>query len=566
LAKRFDVAIVGGGPVGLLLACELGIRNVPVVVIDQRPELLPHPKANTHNARSMEIYRRHGIANRLRAIGLPQDRPTDVAYLTRFYGRELHRVVLPSPLEAQREVRQPGTRWPTPEPQLRTTQMALEPLLLDRARSFCSVEVRYGWNATAFSQDSTGVCLSGEQPGGAQFQVSAAFAVGCDGGRSFMRRQLGIRLLGEGGLEMDFLGGRMLATYFRAPQLLESFPHGPSWMNWIMHPSGRAILVVIDPQRHEFLMHFQLKPDARDTDFPARLAQAVGAPVEHEILSSAEWRAGVGLVAERYREGRAFLAGDAAHLFTPTGGFGLNTGIEDAFNLGWKLGAALRSESSPALLDSYDVERRAIGLRNTAYALKLTANNGACPVSPHLDEDGEAGDAARAQTAAHLARYARWEFDTPGMQLGGRYNGSPIISSDECDVPQDSPTTYVPSAVPGGRLPHVWDAQGRSLFDRLGPEFTAIGFRDLESETAWRAAAALTGVPITIVPLPAEGELARICNADWILVRPDQYIAWRGSARPGSLEDVLATAAGLARGGVDQNRTSRCPASEASRG
>jgi 2-polyprenyl-6-methoxyphenol hydroxylase-like FAD-dependent oxidoreductase len=514
----------------------------------------------------MEIYRRHGIADKLRAIGLPQGRPTDVGYFTRLYGRELHRVALPSPLEAQREVRQPGTGWPTPEPQLRTTQMALEPLLFERASSFPSVEVRYGWNATAFSQDATGVCLSGEQLGGAEFKIAASFAVGCDGGRSFMRRQLGIRLLGEGGLEMDFLGGRMLATYFRAPRLLENFPHRPTWMNWIMHPLGRAILVVIDPERHEFLMHFQLKPEAREIDFAARLEQAVGAPVEHEILSSAEWRAGVGLVAERYREGRAFLAGDAAHLFTPTGGFGLNTGIEDAFNLGWKLAAASRAESSPGLLDSYDVERRAVGLRNTGYALRLSANNGACPVSPHLDEDGEAGDTARAETAAHLARFAGWEFETPGIQLGGRYDVSPIIRSDGCDIPEDSPTTYVPSAVPGGRLPHVWDAQGRSLFDRLGPEFTAIGFRDLESEAAWRTASALTGVPISIVLLPGEAELAGICNADWILVRPDQYIAWRGNARAASLEEILATAAGAARGKVDQNRTPRGPASASAQG
>lgn len=545
-----SVVIVGAGPVGLLLACELGTRRVPVILIEEKGALVHHPKANTQSARSMEIYRRHGISDRLRANGMPPDRPTDIAYFTRLFRHELHRVPMPSSLDAEAAVRAGDPRWPTPEPQLRITQMVIEPVLLERARSFASIDVRFGVRAVGLEQNADSVRLTVEHVrSGERQDLVADYAVGCDGGRSLVRKALGVRFLGEGGLEMDFLGGPMLATYFRAPTLLPRFPHADTWMHWIMHPKCRSILLVIDPVAHEFLLHFQLKPEqkAEDIDFASRLAMIIGEPIPHEILSSAVWRAGVGLVAERYSVGRCFLAGDAVHLFTPTGGFGLNTGIEDAANLGWKLGAVCRGIAAPALLDSYEVERRPIGLRNTRYALQLAQRNGACPVSDILDDESSEGEAARMATTAHLARFARWEFDTPGVQLGARYDGSPLIAPDSGVVPEDSPTLYVPCGVPGGRLPHVWLKDKRSLFDRLGPEFTLIRLSDAGSDEAWRAAANALGIDLTILWLD-EPDLAAVIAAECALVRPDQHIAWRGSGPVRDPQAILRRAAGWGAG------------------
>jgi 2-polyprenyl-6-methoxyphenol hydroxylase-like FAD-dependent oxidoreductase len=525
----------------------LGARGIAVTVVEEKRALARHPKANTQSARSMEIYRRHGISRRIRDLGLPPDRATDVGYFTRLFGHELFRVSLPSPAEAESAVRAGDDRWPTPEPQFRITQMVLEPVLLERALSFASVEVRFGWKAIELRSGDQRVQLTIENVDSRERQeITAGFGVGCDGGRSFVRKSLGIRFLGHGGLEMDFLGGHMLATYFRAPSLLARFPHKDTWMHWIMQPAGRSILLIIDPQAHEFLVHFQIAPDedTDDIDFASRLAAIVGEPVPHEIISSARWRAGIGLVAERYGDGRCFLVGDAAHLFTPTGGFGLNTGIEDAFNLGWKLAAVCKGISAPSLLDSYEIERQPVGRRNTSYALELARRNGECPVSNALDDAGPAGVAARAATTAHLSKYARWEFDTPGVQLGARYDGSPLIARDPGEAPADSPTRYLPCGVPGGRLPHVWLRGGRSLFDELGPEFTLIVMKSPADADPWCAAARTSGMELAVLDLAHEDGLAALIGAECVLVRPDQHIAWRGGLHTSSPGSILSAAAG----------------------
>jgi 2-polyprenyl-6-methoxyphenol hydroxylase-like FAD-dependent oxidoreductase len=543
------VVIVGAGPAGLMLACELGVRQVPVIVFEERLGPSRHPKANTQSSRSMEIYRRHGLSAKLRGLGLPANRVTDVGYFTKLFGHELFRVSLPSPRAAQAAVRAGDPKWPTPEPQFRITQMEVEPVLLARVLSFPSIEIRFGWKTTHLEQDEQGVRLTAVNCANEDHaEFVARYAIGCDGGKSFMRKALGIRFLGEGGLEMDFLGGHMLATYFRAPTLLSRFPHADTWMHWVMQPAGRAILVLIDVGRHEFLLHIQLKPDQKpeDIDFATRLEAIVGERLPFEVISSAPWRAGIGLVAEHYGKGRCFLVGDAVHLFTPTGGFGLNTGIEDAFNLGWKLAAVCKGCAAPALLESYEIERRPIGLRNTRFALELAQKNGACPVSAALDENGTFGETARAATTAHLSTFARSEFDTPGVQLGARYDGSPIVMPVDVGViPPDSPTAYVPSTVPGGRLPHAWLADGRALFDALGQDFTFVGFNIAEAQLeSWDHAAKSLGIDVKTLDLGHELGVAALIGPECLLIRPDLHIAWRGRADTADPESILRVTAG----------------------
>jgi 2-polyprenyl-6-methoxyphenol hydroxylase-like FAD-dependent oxidoreductase len=535
------VAIVGGGPVGLLLAAELGARGVRVMVLGENAGTATHPKANTHTARSMEIYRRHGISSELRARGLSRGRRTDVAYYTRLLGHELHRVGLPTPAESIAETREVPTRWPTPEPQFRSSQLVLEPLLLEFAQHYPSVDVRFGHRVVKVTDRGSNVVLDVEVTGAGRTAIEAGYAVGCDGGRSFMRRELGLRFEGEGGLSLDFMGGRMQATYFHAPGLQRRLRHPHAWQNWFLLPGLRALMLTLDAENDLYLLHYQPPPDASAAkSFADVLDAVVGAPVEAEVISAAEWRAGVSLVAEHFRSDRCFLAGDAAHLFTPTGGFGLNTGIEDACNLGWKLAAVLAGWAPEALLDTYEAERKPVAERNTNYALTLARRNGECPVDPAIEDDGPAGERARAAAQRHLAAYARWEYDTPGIQLGVSYRGSPAVVDDGSPAVPDSPTEYVPNAVPGSRLPNVWLPGGEPLYDRLGFGFTLIGLGPMRAVHAWRSAAAERGIPLAILDLAASRELRALVQADWILVRPDLHVAWRGDAAdPGAILDTV---------------------------
>jgi len=534
------VAIVGGGPVGLLLACELGAHGVRTIVLGENAGTATHPKANTHTARSMEIYRRHGISSALRARGLSTAYRTDVAYYTRLLGYELHRVPLPTPAASIAETRATPTRWPTPEPQFRSSQLVLEPLLLESARRYPSVDVRFGHRVVKIAERDGGVELDVETAAGPTV-VRAAYAVGCDGGRSFVRRELGLRFEGEGGLALDFMGGRMLATYFRAPGLQRRLRHPHAWQNWFLVPGLRALMLTLDAENDLYLMHYQLPANGNAAkSFGDVLDGVVGAPVAAEVISAVEWRAGVSLVAERFRSGRCFLAGDAAHLFTPTGGFGLNTGIEDACNLAWKLAAVLAGWAPAALLDSYEAERKPVAVRNTEYALTLARRNGECPVDPAIEDDTPAGEAARAAAQRHLAAYARWEYDTPGIQLGVSYRGSAAIVDDGSPAPADSPIEYVPNAVPGSRLPHVWLPDGSSLYDRLGFGFALLALGAPAGAAAWRDAASARGLPLAVLDVSASRELRALVQADWILVRPDGHIAWRGDrADPGDVLDVV---------------------------
>lgn len=544
--KFQSVTIAGAGPVGLVLACELGVRGIPVTVLEQQGEHLRHPKANNFSARTMEIFRRHDLSQTIRSQGgLPRDRATDIGYFTSMTGGwELHRVPWPSTADSE-NIHDP--LWPTPEPVFRTTQMKVEPVLLQHARTFPSVNIRFGVGATGIKEDAEGVVVTAlNSVTGETETIRSDYVVGCDGGRSTIRELLNIQLAGEGGLNQEFLGGAMQATYFRAPTLLSLFPHRDTWMHWIMSPMGRGIVVLINAAEAEFLVHFQLAPGdtAGPELFDERFAAMVGQKIPYEIISSAVWRAGLGLVAERYRKGRCFLAGDALHLFTPTGGMGVNTGIEDAFNLGWKLAHVCQGLASPQLLDSYEVERKPIGVRNTGFALSFARNAGGCPVSRHICEDGPEGEAARAETSAYLARCIDLEFVNPGLQLGARYDGSPIVIGDGAPPPPDRSDKYVPSGVPGGRLPHVWLRDGSSLYDHLGQEFTLICLARDEDVSTWRQAGRDLLGGLDVVHLPDESELGELIAARAALVRPDQHIAWRGNPSEVDAHAILSTAIG----------------------
>jgi 2-polyprenyl-6-methoxyphenol hydroxylase-like FAD-dependent oxidoreductase len=528
-----SVIIVGGGPCGLMLANELGRRGIAAVLLDDKPGTAFNPQANATQARTMEHFRRLGFADEVRSAGLPPDYPTDIVYYTRFAKYELARFPLPTSREARARAAALSGGWSAAELPHRVSQKFVEAILCKHAAALSSVSLLYGWRMTAFVDHGSHVEIAAERlADGAQASIRGAYLVGADGPRSAIRRQLGFNYAGRTGVVREFMGGRMYAIYVRAPDFYRVVPHKPGWMNVTINRDRRALMAAVDG-RGEFAFHTQLRAHEEENrvseaDAAAMVRAAIGAPVDLEILSRTTWTAGHALVADGFQQGRVFLGGDAAHLFTPTGGLGYNTAVEDAVNLGWKLAAVIKGQAGPILLDTYSIERRPLAVRNTGYAQAFADSLGLFQPAPEIEDDTLQGAAARQQAGTYLDAHARAEFNIPGITFGGRYDGSPIIVADGTAPPPDAVNTYVPSACPGGRAPHFWLGDGRSLYDAFGFEWTLLrlGPRAPDSAGFARAAASL-GLDLSILDLPGD-EARALYGADLALIRPDQIVAWRG--------------------------------------
>lgn len=553
--EKTAVLIVGGGPCGLMLANELGRRGVAAILVDQKPSTAFNPQANATQARTMEHFRRHGFVEEIRAAGLPPDHPTDVAYFTRYARHELARFPLPSSNEARHLARHGNRSWSAAEPAHRVSQKFVEAIMRRHAEALPGISIRYGWEVTGFRETATGIEAHVlPTAGGEPKKIEAHYLVGADGPRSFIRRELGFSYEGEAQIDRDFFGGNMLALYFRAPAFFKACPHDRAWQYWTFNNERRAVMGNVDG-KGEFAFHTQLRAGETaegmsDADAVALFTQAMGMNIPVEVLSRDAWIAGRMLVAERYQRGRVFLAGDAVHLFTPTGGMGYNTAIEDAVNLGWKLAMVLRGEAPPDLLDTYEGERKPIGHRNTGFARRFADSIGLYRPSPAIEAEGAAGEAARRRAGAYLNAHARAEFDIPGFTLGARYDGSPIIVADDSPLPPDAPVAYAPSGKPGGRAPHVWLDENTSLFDTFGFEWTLLRLGPAPISSApFEQAAREAGLKLKVVDC-ADPEAYDLYESDLALIRPDQIVAWRRRNREAvNPADILvqATGHGLAK-------------------
>lgn len=542
MEEDFKVGIVGAGPTGMILGIELGMRGIPTILFDSRSGLTRYPKGGTNSARSMEHYRRYGFATEFRLCGLPRNYPTDVSYFTRFAEHELHRVRMPSIDEVLA-----GHVPETPEPPHRASQSFLEPLLLRKLQSLPSITVAFGHRVEAIRETANVVelatrdCSTGE---GENYRFD--YVVGCDGANSPVREAMGSDYEGEAGKVRKFFGGKMMAIYFRSPELQEILAGRLSWQYWSITSELRCMMSAVDG-KGGFFMHIQIPDDANPGEAEARafIHSAAGRAVELEILSISFWVAGRALVSERMAKGRLFVVGDAAHIFTPTGGFGLNTGVDDAANLGWKIAARVQGWGGDALVESYHNERHAIAVRNTRAAAAIADRGAACPVDFHLTEEGPAGDASRQATIDYLKDVAYMEFQTLGIQLGASYYGSPVVVGDGSAAPLDIPTRYVPSSRPGGRLPHRWIAKNRSALDEVGPGLTLFMIGTTAQTDVWHRAADEIGAPFKTVALDGP-EAEALYGRCLLLVRPDQHIAWRGETAPAKVDGLLKTVLGFA--------------------
>jgi 2-polyprenyl-6-methoxyphenol hydroxylase-like FAD-dependent oxidoreductase len=469
---------------------------------------------------------------------MPADHPTDVVYFTRFNAWELARIRMPSEVENRRAVGASAATDQVLEPLLRANQMYVETFLLEHARTRPNITLRFGWQVGAYKADAQGVsaeALSLEN--GERESWRGQYLIGCDGARSFVRRMLGASYRGFEALQQVYMGGRMVASHVRLPTLQRDFIRGRrGWQYWSMTAERQMMLGALNGD-DEFILFSQLeKPHQapEDAEIARIITRSVGTDLPLEIIGHRTWTGGLALVSERFGDGRVWLAGDSAHLFTPSGGFGLNTGIDDVANLSWKLAAMLQGWGGPSLIASYEIERKPIAARNTAAARDLALRMPTIPLVPEMEEASPVGEAARRKAGAHLASFVE-SYASIGVQLGVRYDGSPIVIGDE-SPPADDYVRYTPSGVPGGRAPHAWLDQGRgrgsSLYDRLGRGFTLLRLgRAAVDSSGLEAAARTCGVPLSVLDI-SDDAVRDLYGRDLALVRPDQHLAWRGNAVP----------------------------------
>jgi len=521
--RKVPVLIVGGGPVGLALAGDLGWRGIACELIEQTDGAIVSPKMNEVNIRSMEICRRWGIADKVFNCPFPPDWPLDVAFVTSLGGYELSR--LPRPGRASQE--------PPPESPHRMqacSQIWFDPILRDFAGSFAHVRLRHGIRLEGFEEHANGVTAHVvDLATGRGEDIEADYLVGCDGAGSTVRRALGVGLEGHGTI------GHPINMFFRKQGLLEACGRERGTFFLGIDETGLwGNLRIIDPVNGLWRLMIDqtggdVAPEAVDRAF--HLRRAIGRDIDVEWVDLNIWRRRSAL-AESYGRGRVFLAGDAVHQLSPTGGMGMNTGVADAADLGWKLAAALQGWGGPHLLGSYDLERRPVGARAVRMATFFYKNSESFPKgSPQLAEDSEAGGRLREEVGQALLRAIGPEFRTAGLQLGYRYDDSPICVPDGTEPPPDEPADYAPSARPGSRAPHAWLADGRSILDLFGRGFTLLRFPGAPPGDAIAKAAQQRGMPLDVVER-GEPEIAALYERRLVLVRPDGHVAWRADEMP----------------------------------
>jgi 2-polyprenyl-6-methoxyphenol hydroxylase-like FAD-dependent oxidoreductase len=532
-----SVLIVGAGPVGLSLAADLGQRGISVVVAEtrQRGEP-PNVKCNHVSARSMEIFRRLGVAGALRDSGLPADYPNDVSYRTTFTGEELSRIHIPARQHRYTDKSGADGWWPTPEPPHRINQIYLEPVLFGHAEATKGVRILNRTRIDGLRQDADGVTAQGVNlDTGEDVQVRCEYLVGCDGGRSVVRKAIGARL---GGTDVV---GRVQSTFFRAPDLLARARHAPAWGTFSLNPRRSGNVYAIDG-RETFLLHNYLRADetdfdAVDRDWAIRTILGVGPDFRYEIISKEDW-IGRRLVADKFRDRRVFICGDASHWWIPMAGYGMNAGIADAMNLSWQLAARLNGWGAEGVLSGYEAERLPITEQVSRFAMNhaLALQKEREGVPPGIEEPGPAGQAARAAAGRALHDLNVKQYCCGGLNFGYYYDASPLIAYDGEAAPSYTMDQFTSSTVPGCRTPHIWLDDGRSLYDAMGPEYTLLRLYPSADPRPLQEAAARRGLPLAVIDVRSS-EATGLYHHAFVLSRPDQHVAWRGDRIP---DDALA--------------------------
>jgi 2-polyprenyl-6-methoxyphenol hydroxylase-like FAD-dependent oxidoreductase len=544
------VLVVGAGPVGLTLAVDLASRGIAVVVVEtRRPGEPPSVKCNHVSSRSMEVFRRLGLAQKLRDAGLPADYPNDCAYRTTTTGIELSRIPIPCRRDRYTASDGPDTGWPTAEPPHRINQIYMEPVLFAHAAAMDNLVILNRTAFEDFSEQDRGIIATVRSlDTGAACEIHAEFVVGCDGARSAVRKAIDATLQGTPVIQ------RVQSTYIRAPKLLDLM--GPlAWMTLSLNPRRCGTVVAIDG-RENWLVHNHLNREDEtfesvDRDWSIRAILGVGPEFEYEILSKEDW-VGRRLVSDRFRKGRAFVCGDAAHLWIPYAGYGMNAGIADATNLAWLLAAVLQGWADPAMLDAYEAERLPITEQVSRFAMdmagKVLGQRRAVP--DEIETPGPGGDAVRQRVGQSAYDLNVQQYCCGGLNFGYFYDASPIIVYDGESQPSYTMADFTPSTTPGCRVPFHTLPDGSPIYDAFGPGYTLLR-RDRDVAVApFVKAMRGDGVPIEVVDLQMHDDNNDTYDRKLILVRTDQHVVWRGDSIPDRPQSLIDTLRGKARGAV----------------
>jgi len=530
-----DVLIAGAGPVGLAAAIELGQRKIRCLVVERNDRVGYAPRAKTTNVRTREHLRRWGIADRLReASPIAPDYPSDVVFATRMNGPQLARFENAlNGSRARNNLYSEEAQW--------VPQYVLEEVLREHAASLPGVSIAFNSELASFSDDGEGIMAEVRDVAtGAVRRVGSAYLIGADGARSMVREAIGATMLGEGAFSRNY------NIIFRAPELASRHSHGRAIMYWMVNEEVPSLLGPMDSDGLWFFMATKLanNVDPASVDPVELIRRGTGlSDLAIEVVGTDPWVAHK-LVADRYERGRVFLAGDACHLHPPFGGFGMNMGIGDAVDLGWKMAATLQGWGGAELLASYESERRKVHERTIAEALINYGAVGNQLVRPGLEDPGPLGDATRREVGEIIQATKIREFKTLGIVLGSRYEDSPIIVPDGSAPPAEHFMLYVPSAHPGCLAPHLWLADGSSLYDHFGQGFTLlVTAGDTQDAEPLLEAARRQRVPLKLV-VPEDARLRARYEARFSLIRPDQHVAWRGDTLPADIEGLLARITG----------------------
>lgn len=549
-----DVIVAGAGPVGTCLAIDAAMRGVGVVVLEPRgADEPPDAKCNTIAARTMETFRRFGVADEVRSKGLPDEYPTDTVYAASLAGPEYTRIRMPARSERAGKGFH-DDHWLTPEFMVRESQLYLEPVLRQRMLAESNVSFQPRTAFVSYLQDETGVTVTvRDVDSGAERTLRARYLVGCDGGASPVRKTMGAKLTG------DAIIGKTRTTLVRSAAIRKLFgDRRPAWMTWVANHKVRGNVVAINGT-DLWLVHRGVGPaaeyDSIDFDQSIRDVLGVGSDFPFEVVGHQDW-IGRRLVADRLRDGRVFIAGDAAHLWVPMAGYGMNAGIADGVSISWLLSAVVNGWADPRILDAYEAERHPITEQVSRFAMASAVENAqvmsTASIPAALSWRGPVGAFLRRRIGKRLYDLNVPQMSPEGLNYGYYYLGSPIIAYDGEEPPAYDMGSLTPSTVPGCRLPHFAIA-GRSVIDLLGPDYTLIRFDERVDVGPLQTAAAAAGFPLKTLdaPRPAIGNAFRHAL---VIARVDQTVVWRGDRLPDDPAGLIDLLAG---------RAVRCAAAQA---
>ena len=533
---KTPVLIVGGGPIGLSMAIELGWRGIESILVDEGDGTIEHPRTGLIAVRTMELFRRWGLAQRVRDCGFPDDYDLSMVFCTSLNGLLLDRESYPS-------MRDAPTPPETPEKKQRCPQLWLQPILTDAARAEPRARLLFKHRFVSLQQDGEGVTATvTDLNTGEPVTIRADYLLGCDGATSQVREQVGIRMEGR-------LLSYSVNVLIHAPGLVHEHKMGPAERYLFVGPEGTwGNLTVVDGNEiwRLTVLGSEEKMDLANFDPAAWVRRALGRDdVEFVVDSAIPWRRSE-MLADRYFEGRVALVGDSAHTMSPTGGMGMNTGAQEVLDIGWKLEGLLNGWGGPALLRSYETERRPVAQRNIGFSTQNFRSWQDTPSPAAVCDLSAEGEQVRRDLGRRLRESTRVEWESLGLQIGHRYEGSPICVSDGTPPTPDEYSTYIPTTRPGARAPHVWLSDGRSTLDLFGRTFVLLcfdgGLRG-EADTLAQAFAA-RGVPFRLESIE-QADVARAYERPLVLVRPDGHVAWRGShvEHAGQVVDTVRGAA-----------------------